>query len=903
MGVENLRVDPLFDPETRYGEDAYEVTDRGRPSALDSPEARREHQQLLGYYAYERNRQAANRWQMALDGDYYDGLQLDDEDLQELANRGQAPLVYNLVARTVNWVIGTEKRTRFDWKIHGRTKDDVEPARVKTDAMKYHSDVNLAPFHRSAAFKEAVISGVGWLETGARKDPFEEPVYTRADSWWFNLHDSHSTEIDYTDARYHFRTKWVDEDVAKAMFEGRERVIAADASSSDIVDERAADMWYLGSRLAGEDYASVGAMGRYNHGQFGMVDTSRGRVRLYEAWHRKPTKDRVLRSRLLPDMHGQLYDVNNDDMRHALIIGDATVFDRVHMAVYCSIFTDAGMLFRGRSPYRHNRFPFTPIWCYRRQRDGMPYGMIRNIRDPQDGFNKRMSKAIFALSAYRVTADSDAIDTKTQTWEDLRDEAGRPDALIVKKRGTSIEVAQDRALGEEHLKLAQTEGSLILDASGVTADNLGMESNAQSGKAILAKQAEGSAVTAEIFDNLRLAAQLHGQKELSNLEQFWTEEKVIRVTDTKGRPTWKKINEITTLPNGETRVLNDITAAKADFIVDQQDFHASRRQAASEALMEMAGKMGTSPELALRIVRFAVDMGDYPNKDELVKELDKITGYSDPADAMTPEEQAQQQQAAQAQQAQQKQQAEQQSAAFQAELAVKRADAEKKLAEAEKIRVEAGEATQRIDAQRLAGQNVDAVQAAVADVTAQAEATISELNRTIAELEARANDAEAERLVKREIELGKADRDKEARVEVARISAPPPAPMSDDHANLMADLTQEVMGLAEAMAEITKRVEESKAEREKERKDEEREREERKKAEEALLKKVEQAAKDAVLEAERREPKEAQAPVVNVTIEKGAVQVDNNIEAPKPGGKKITISPDGREATVEPKKE
>jgi hypothetical protein len=59
------------------------------------------------------------------------------------------------VKRTADWVIGTEKRTRFDFKVLGRTQDDVKPARSKTDAMKYFDDVNRTAFHRSQAFREA----------------------------------------------------------------------------------------------------------------------------------------------------------------------------------------------------------------------------------------------------------------------------------------------------------------------------------------------------------------------------------------------------------------------------------------------------------------------------------------------------------------------------------------------------------------------------------------------------------------------------------------------------------------------------------------------------------------------------------------------------------------------------
>lgn len=51
-----------------------------RPTDLDGEHARKVHRQLLQWYWYERDKQAANRLEMAMDADFYDGLQWDPED-------------------------------------------------------------------------------------------------------------------------------------------------------------------------------------------------------------------------------------------------------------------------------------------------------------------------------------------------------------------------------------------------------------------------------------------------------------------------------------------------------------------------------------------------------------------------------------------------------------------------------------------------------------------------------------------------------------------------------------------------------------------------------------------------------------------------------------------------------
>ena len=50
------------------------------------------------------DRQTQNRYEMAIDEDYYDNIQWDDESAAILRQRGQAPLVYNVISTSVRWV-------------------------------------------------------------------------------------------------------------------------------------------------------------------------------------------------------------------------------------------------------------------------------------------------------------------------------------------------------------------------------------------------------------------------------------------------------------------------------------------------------------------------------------------------------------------------------------------------------------------------------------------------------------------------------------------------------------------------------------------------------------------------------------------------------------------------------
>jgi len=674
---------PFDDPTRQGGVAPTPPPARPRKSPLDSPANRQRLSRLRDWFEQETQRQAANRYQMALDVDYYDSLQWSEEEAQVLLERGQAPVVYNEIAPTINWMLGTERRTRIDYKVLPRRKEEGGMAEIKTKLLKYLSDVNGEPLARSRAFASAVKAGLGWIEVGVRGDESDEPIFYRAEDWRYVLYDSNSVEPDLSDARYLFRTKWVDADVAEALFPQRVGVVRQSiVDSSSLEEDDADDPWYLGTRVTepGADYQNVGKYRPYDTGALGEV--KRDRVKLIEAWYREPGRRETFRSGPLA---GETLDPTNPAHQWAVEQG-ASVYDGLVMEIRVAIYCAGGLLYEGPSPYRHGRFPFVPVWAYRRQRDNAPYSPVRVMRDSQDSLNKRGSKALWILSANRVIAEEGAVDD----WEMLREEVARPDAMIIKARGKELVIDRDVQLADQHLRLMDRDAIAIRNGGGVTAENLGRETNASSGKAIIARQDQGTVVTSELYDNLRWAAQWAGEIELALVEQFYTAEKVVRLVGNRGTATFVEVN----VPDPLTgRVVNDVTASKADFVVAQQDYRDSLRLAMFESLFEIVGRLAQmSPDVALGMLDLVIEMADVPGRDELVARIRQINGQRDPDSEPTPEEQQAAMQQAAMQQAQQRLAMAQMEAAvakLQAEVDKLRADQEKAQAESINKRLEA----------------------------------------------------------------------------------------------------------------------------------------------------------------------------------------------------------------------
>ena len=574
-----------------------------------------------------RQAQADARAEMALDEDFYDGLQWSDEDRMVLEERGQLAQVFNKIGPCINWIVGTERRTRVDFKVLPRAEDDVKGAETKTKLLKYLSDVNKSGFHRSRAFADAVTAGIGWLEDGIRNDPTQERLYSRYESWRNIWYDHLGVELDLSDARYIFRSRWGDLDVAQAIFPDRAAKLAAAAEAHNTLYPLNEDELYSYRRMQTADGRTVYGTSSVLDDAF-AVNNRRSRVRLVECWYRVPHKGHVMRGEALGPLNGEWY--NEADPIHAWAMqqGLATTYEAVKMRVRVMIFAEGVVLLDAWSPYRHNRFPFTPVWGYRRKRDNTPYGVVRNLRDPQEDLNKRRSKALHLLSTRQVIAEKGAVDD----WNHLADEVVRPDGIVIKNTGKELEIRTDVHLAEEHVMLMDQDARYIQDVSGVTDENLGRKTNATSGVAIEARQNQGSTVVAELFDNLRHAIQLQGEVELSLIEQFYDEPKIIRLTGERGELEWLRVNQ-----QGEDGQLNDITASQADFIVDTADFAQSTRQAMWTTLMDMMTKL--PPQIAMNLLDLAMEMSDLPGKDEMAGRIRKITGQTGPDGENDPEQQ------------------------------------------------------------------------------------------------------------------------------------------------------------------------------------------------------------------------------------------------------------------------
>ena len=593
--------------------------------------------QRRSFFTMELQRQSANRFQMALDEQYYDSEHWTPDEKADLNARGQNPVVYNEVAPLVDFLIGTERRTRTDYEIMARDDDSLESeadAEAKSKLMKYIEDINKAPFERSMAVDDQFKAGLGWLEAAAVGDPTKMPIRIRSESWRSMLHDSLGNHMMAEDWRYMFRFKDVDFDIADAMFGYKE----TDKLRKAVVhyDTRQVSDTMMGSTPLGGMLPSFddGLPRKWNtFDADAWVNNPRERLMLIECWATEPYR-------------------GADPKKQS-----ANMDEPIRMRKRLAVMTEFDTMIEEWSPYRHGRYPFIPLWCYRRKKDGQPYGLIRRHRGPQDFINKHMSKVQFRMSVNQVRLEDGALDDEIMDVDELREEVAAPDGILQFKAGAlsnkKVEIREGQPFVEAELRLVAENRSSIGRSSGITPEERGGGANDISGRARDIRKEQGSTMTAQLFDQIRMARQIEGEIVLAMAEQYHTEPLTFSVAGEVKKREWVKINQPDPNhppgmhgPDDPGGRLNDISQRTAQFVIGEEAWDQALSQSSFEAAMDMLGTLSkTAPQVVVSILDIVFELNPHlPKKARILQRIRQATGMPDPDKGPTPQQQQQDQQ-------------------------------------------------------------------------------------------------------------------------------------------------------------------------------------------------------------------------------------------------------------------
>lgn len=590
--------------------------------------------------------------------DYYDGRQLDAPVIADMKARGQPIIIHNLIAPTINGVLGLEARTRTDCMVVADDDSGLEVAEGLNQEL--NEAARIANVDRACADAHAaqIKTGLGWVEIGRNNDIFDYKYRAnyihRREIFW----DWHAQRPDLKDARWLLRRKWLDVDELLMSFPQHEELIKAVAGGWR------AFRGGLGAFNEEETlWDSAALMGAYTAQAASSMpeddwwDSDRKRALTYEVYYRVWDRKPVLKT-----VTGEAYVYDHNNPVHAAVVaaGKAEVVMSAFAKMRQAYFIGPHRVADSASPHPHNQFPYVPFFGYREDRTGAPYGMVRGMMPAQDEINHRRSKLTWLLNQKRVIKDDDAL--LNMSDDEMLDELFRVDGVInlnpnrQNRDHNAFRVDTETGVAAQQFQVMQEAQKMIQDTAGVYSAFLGQNSGATSGVAINSLVEQGTTTLAEINDNFQMSRQLVHELLLAHIvDDIGDSRHEVKLNVNKPRATKtiilndRKADNSEGVEPGRYQISNSVTRTKTRVVVSDIQNTPGYRQQMARSLMEMVGQL--PEQYAGALIDLIVELGDFPNRDEVLKRIRQVSGQGVNPEDMSEEDRAQAERKAQLQQA------------------------------------------------------------------------------------------------------------------------------------------------------------------------------------------------------------------------------------------------------------
>lgn len=550
----------------------------------------------------------ADSWQ---DYEFRDGKQWTQADYNRMLDKGIKPLTINRTFPVMNLVQGHYINNQRDIVAKGRTAEDSELASVMSEGIQYVVDVNDGQRLQSAAFNDSITAGFGCMKVGFNPDPREEKVKLSNRPWYSVWWDPYASPwMNKDDCRYVFYAEWTNLEDLKAAFPKKAKDI--DNQFTELsVEAYIPDTYDEGTQI--EDYKKYLASNYW-------VNSDSKRVRPIEMWYTKIEKSFFA---IMPN--GRVIDldsIKNVNEEFAVIQQAKEVVTANVKRMRIATMLHNLLLQDRATPFAHDEFPFVPYVGYL-DRYNFPFGIPRQIKEQDMEVNKRRSMALALLSNRRVVIEEDSVEDEERTQA----EANRPDGFIVMRKGKmgKIQIEEMSNLAPSQTAMQEQSEREIQDIAG-TQDLQNPSVPAQSGVAQDKRQQTAATAIASVMENARYSQKMLGDRIMTMIQNNWTDEKVLRVTDrVTGTEKFVTVNERFVDNTGIT-VRNDITQASFDLVIANKPMTDTVREKNMELIFSAINK---SPQEAVGpLLNLALELSDIPNKDLLLQQVREVTGMS-----------------------------------------------------------------------------------------------------------------------------------------------------------------------------------------------------------------------------------------------------------------------------------
>lgn len=493
-GADTARRDELLDRFTRWGQ----AIDTKRGAWLEQAEV---------WYALD----AGDQW--------------DKDDIAAMEERGRIPVVFNMVAPTIDAVSGAEIQSRQQAQFFPREKGDSGVADALTQAVKYVSDECNGDMEDSEAFRDVLICGEGWTYTRPEVDGTEVSLpKERIDPLQMGV-DPASRKACYEDARYIRRLIPMSRDEFE---EFREEIGRPDAE---------AEAQKLGP---GKRVTIVDPKLRYKNGTLGTTQEDEVTVAEWQWWERVPTyltampdpeQDGVTRLMdLTEEQHGQAQEVARSLTGQALpsTLGSKKVFFRAFVA------GDEILL---EEVLKEGAFRYRCMTGKRNRNKGTWYGLVQPMADPQRFMNKLYSEVMHIIRTNAkggVAAEEGAIPDITQfeeSWAQGDAITWLKDGALASPNGPRIIPKQPPPIPPAMFQMMEFARDMVRACTGVNEEILGLVGREQPGVLEAQRKQAAYGILGPYFDSKRRYTRDWGRLFLAMMRSYLPKSMLVRIMD------------------------------------------------------------------------------------------------------------------------------------------------------------------------------------------------------------------------------------------------------------------------------------------------------------------------------------------------------------------------------------
>lgn len=567
--------------------------------------------------------------------DYYENKQWTEQELAQLASEGRPALTFNKISRLMRLLQGIQRQTRYDARF--KPEGDSAAYSATADAISKLSKgvdrANKMRWKEAEVFRDGIVGARGYFDyrmdfsdnlLGNIKCSVLDPatVFPDPHAWSYDPKEKDGgwgyVMISYWLSINDLAMMMSPRVLKKMRSEGLLSFQSMPIGGDEYYDEDDAPERFFGmyEQFQGRNWSPDFEYGGMMWNSDDYFDKARRCVRVLEQQHQVVTKSNFFVDIETGDM--SRIPENVDRNRIAFILEWANqhgnplqVVSRQDKRARWTLTAGNMLLWDDWSPYR----TFTVVPYFAEFRRGVTRGAVEDLIDAQDEVNKRRSAEIHITM---TTANSGWLIPKNSLDEDQKDlleqEGSRPGINIYYKGAQKPERIQPSASPQALEKLEQKANADLLEISGINDSALGQVDRVQSGRAIEARQRQTILGQEHAFDNLSLTRHLCAEKKLELIQDFYTEQRTIRILG-EGPEEPDEVITINQKAEAIGTILNDVTMGKYNVVIDDVPASASFREAQFQETIEMA-KVGVPvpPDVM-------IDASSLPKKEQIKQRI------------------------------------------------------------------------------------------------------------------------------------------------------------------------------------------------------------------------------------------------------------------------------------------